>query len=167
MERLIGDAITNFNLLFGVKHGVYVGAPTCKNSNSVIASQLSANKNVIAEDDCDKSDESCIQSISECLSAFRDYYFAEMKRNTILQELLINELNHTEQLEAEVRSLKEELNIVIKQRENYKKKSESQLAELEMLNSNLQNSDSNTLPGADFLLDGRLLGKFVAKKFSG
>eukprot|EP00603_Paraphysomonas_imperforata_P016143 CAMPEP_0114482404 /NCGR_PEP_ID=MMETSP0104-20121206/18240_1 /TAXON_ID=37642 ORGANISM="Paraphysomonas imperforata, Strain PA2" /NCGR_SAMPLE_ID=MMETSP0104 /ASSEMBLY_ACC=CAM_ASM_000202 /LENGTH=123 /DNA_ID=CAMNT_0001658139 /DNA_START=18 /DNA_END=385 /DNA_ORIENTATION=+ len=94
----------------------------------------------------------------------------------MLQEFLVNELNHTEELQASLRNVKEELNVTVKQRENYKKKCESQLAELEMLtvskagvgnNNHASQMSQSAADSQTMLLDQMLMGKFIGKKFAG
>jgi hypothetical protein len=162
-EQLV-EAIHSFNLLFAATDYVQ---PAAEQKTNVIS------------EDFDDSKESCIRRIGQFLSVIHDSYTTEMKRSTLLQEFLINELNHTEELGSELRHVREELNIAVKQRENFKKKCESQLAELEMLtscksmvggNAGLSSGSGPDATPADtqaMLLEMRLLGKFVGKNFPG
>ena len=159
-SKQIAEAIYSFNILFGNR------------DNMTPVEVMDAS---IINEGFDKSEENCILKIRDCLSVVQDCYYAEIKRSTLLQEFLINELNHTEELGFELRSVKEELSITQKQRENYKKKCESQLEELEMLTASKTalvtgNSSSNASVAVEsqaMILDMRLLGKFVGKKFPG
>lgn len=158
---LFAEAIASFNLIFGSEG----------NSDKFIEQDASD-----LPEDLDTSRDSCIQRIGQCLSVMRDAYATEMRRSTMLQEFLVNELNHTEELQASLRNVKEELNVTVKQRENYKKKCESQLAELEMLtvskagvgnNNHASQMSQSAADSQTMLLDQMLMGKFIGKKFAG
>lgn len=143
------EAVYCFNLLCGSSF------PSC----------LIEQRDVITNSgDCEVSEESCMSKIGQCLKTLQRAYVTEIQRSTMLQEFLVNELNHNEVQGSELRCLKEELDSVSKQRDNYKMKCESQLAEMEMLTSK---ADRPSLSSSDDLLDMRLLGKFIGKTFPG
>ena len=182
ISKQLTEAIYSFHLLYGPPSAGTDNDNDTGTGSGGVSVELIAHKENAAEisEDFDDSKESCIRRIGQCLTLMQDTYHTEMKRSTCLQEFLMNELNHTEDLVADLRNTKEELNIVQKQRENYKKKCESQVAELEMLtsskviasvgNSGLASTSENATGSADpqtMLLGMRLLGKFVGKNFPG
>lgn len=178
-QVLLAEAIFSFNVLFG-STGRAIPVQKEKRISDNLRSDLNSDRGteVDISENFDGCGDTCIEKIGQCLSAMHDAYHTELKRSTMLQEFLINELNHTEELEASLRNVKEELSKAVKQRENLKKKNESQLAELQMIASTKSNvvtapsqsSDALAASSGDpqaMLLDMRLLGKFIGKNFPG
>mmetsp|Transcript_7363 Transcript_7363/g.10944 ORF Transcript_7363/g.10944 Transcript_7363/m.10944 type:complete len:325 (-) Transcript_7363:113-1087(-) len=93
----------------------------------------------------------------------------ETKKINALQDFLVNEIAQTEKLEADIRSMKENLMAVTKNRDFYKQKCESQIEELKEISaksaikpSGGTSHDTNIAP---VLLSQSLLGKYIVKDF--
>lgn len=113
-------------------------------------------------------------TILDEIKQLREKYNEEQKRSHLLQDFLVNELAHSDALYSEILTLKESLASTIKQRDNYKEKSDSQIQELRMLeakstNNNIINSKTtnNGSVNGGLISSQTLLGKYIKKVFKG